>query len=79
MNEIKRFTKKLENQLTEKEVDYLLNFETKNSTFYGLPKIHKSNEMEDEIEEINTSYIKLSQPEDLKPIVAGPSWSPRFN
>lgn len=75
MNKIKRFTKKFENHLTEKEMDYLVNFETKNSNFYGLPKIHKSKELKDGMEKINSSYIKLPQPGDLKlrPIVAGPS------
>lgn len=76
MIKIKRFTKKFENHLTEKEIDYLLNFETKNSNFYGLPKIHKSKKLKDWLEKINLRYIKLPQPGDLKLRlkVAGPSF-----
>lgn len=46
-----------------------------NLWLYGLPKIHKSKELKDGMEKINSSYIKLPQPGDLKlrPIVAGPS------
>ena len=33
-----------ENGLTKDEIDYLMNFERKESNRYGLPKIHKSKE-----------------------------------
>ena len=32
--------------LTNREIDFLLNFDCKSSTFYGLPKIHKSETIE---------------------------------
>ena len=38
----KRFLKKHEHCFTQKEDDYLRNFEVKESNFYGLPKVHKS-------------------------------------
>ena len=38
----KRFLKNYKSHMTEKEMDYLQNFEAKTSNFYGLPKEHKS-------------------------------------
>ena len=37
----KRFQKKYKSGMTEKEMDYLQNFEGKSSNFYGLQKLHK--------------------------------------
>ena len=37
-----KFLNKYQNQFTEKELDYLRTFEIKSSQFYGLPKIHKN-------------------------------------
>ncbi|XP_061190017.1 uncharacterized protein LOC133197844 [Saccostrea echinata] len=72
---IKKLTSKFADNLTVKEVDYLTNFENKSSNFYGLPKIHKSKEIQDGLEGKNALYIKLPRPTDLKlrPIVAGPA------
>ena len=77
MRKIKKFTSKYTDILTDKEVDYLTNFETKASNFYGLPKIHKSKEIQSGLTRENSSYVKLPQPSDLKlrPIVAGPACS----
>ena len=36
-----KFLKKYKNNSTQKEMDYLTNFEMKPSNFYGLPKVHK--------------------------------------
>ena len=36
-----KYIEKYKSNLTEKEADYLLNFESKTNNFYGLPKIHK--------------------------------------
>lgn len=74
MGKIKRLTDKYHNNLTEKEIDYLLNFETKTSNLYGLPKVHKSNVIKDQIDYSFTSTVKCNAPEDLKmrPIIAGP-------
>lgn len=58
-----------------KEEDFLLNFEVKTSNFYGLPKIHKSKQIQTGIQNLCEPYIKLPRPTDLKlrPIVTGPS------
>ena len=61
--------------LTKKEQDYLTKFECKSSNFYGLPKIHKSKQIQSGLENNTSSYIKLPEPTDLKlrPIIAGPA------
>ena len=71
---IKRFTSKFAENLTDKEADYLTNFEVKTSNFYGLPKIHKSKEIQEGLKDKSSFYVKLPRPSDLKlrPIVAGP-------
>lgn len=60
--------------LTKKEIDFLLKFDSKTSTFYGLPKIHKSKIINDACNKHNSEYIELLNPKDLqfRPIVAGP-------
>lgn len=60
--------------LTEKEKDFMLNFDCESSSFYGLPKIHKSEIIQTKCKEHNTEYIEVTDPEDLhfRPIVAGP-------
>ena len=64
-----------ESTLTDKEQDYLTKFECKTSTFYGLPKIHKSVTIIKAIQEQNTEYVHIDEVEDLKfrPIIAGPA------
>ena len=42
--------------LTNQEMDFLTNFEWETSTFYGLPKIHKSKLIQNVCKEFNTSY-----------------------
>lgn len=64
--------------LTEKEKDYLTNFDFENSTFYGLPKIHKSEEIIRAVssQEHNcVNVVNVLRPSDLqfRPIVAGPN------
>lgn len=61
--------------LTDKETDYLTNFECKTSNFYGLPKVHKSDTIKKMCEETKLPYIEMMKPDNLKlrPIVAGPA------
>ena len=62
--------------MTEKEFDYLLNFEVKSSNFYGLPKVHKSKQINEKCKSANSGYIEITDKiSDLKlrRIVAGPS------
>ena len=41
MNFLSKFINNYADQLTEKEIQYLTNFDYATSNFYGLPKIHK--------------------------------------
>ena len=61
--------------MTEKEKDYLVNFTHKTSNFYGLPKVHKSEIITEQIKLPNKEYITALEPRDLKlrPIAAGPN------
>ena len=63
-----------ESILTEKEKNYLTQFENQTSQFYGLPKVHKSKEIIQAIGSQQQQYVKIARPTDLKfrPIVAGP-------
>ena len=75
MRKIKHLMKEHASELTKKEIDYVQNFTTKTSNFYGLPKIHKSSTIKTAVKDQNSEYVKLPPPADLKmrPIVAGPS------
>ena len=66
---------KLSGDVTRHEIDYLLNFEFKSSSFYGLPKIHRSNLIQEKCQKTYSTYLELKDPSDLKfrPIVAGPN------
>ena len=57
-------------------MDYLQNFEAKTSNFYGLPKVHKSKQINEKCKLAQSNYVEIT--EDildlkLRPIVAGPS------
>ena len=74
MTSLRKFVAKYDHVLTGKEKDYLVNFTPKTSNFYGLPKVHKSEIISEQIKIQNKEYITALRPEDLKlrPIVAGP-------
>ncbi|CAC5382133.1 unnamed protein product [Mytilus coruscus] len=71
---INKLISKFPHCTTDKEVVYLTKFEVKTNNFYGLPKIHKSKEIETAVQQQNCAYIEIKSPKDLKfrPIVAGP-------
>lgn len=77
MQKIKNLLKrhKTTSCLTEKEEDYLTDYEYKESNFYGLPKIHKSTTIKDAIKVQCSEYIRCPHPDDItfRPIVGGPS------
>lgn len=77
MHKIKNLLKrhKTTSCLTEKEEDYLTDYEYKESNFYGLPKIHKSTKIKDAIKVQCSEYIRCPHPDDItfRPIVGGPS------
>ncbi|CAC5389439.1 unnamed protein product [Mytilus coruscus] len=56
-------------------MDYISNSKFSESYFYGLPEIHKSEEISNAILEQNSEYIELLRPNNLKfrPIVGGPN------
>ena len=66
--------KTLSECMTNKEIDYLTNFEARESLFYGLPKVHKSTIIKTAIENQNSKYITCPNPEYLsfRPIVGSP-------
>ena len=70
-----KFLKKYKDCLKDKEFDYLNKFESKQSNFYGLPKVHKSESIGNACRSINDEYVRIENVNDLKvrPIVAGPS------
>ena len=77
MSQIGKLIRNHGQNLTKNEIDYLTNFEVRTSNFYGLPKIHKSKEIQENIRNCKNTHIKIPKPEDLKlrPIIAGPSSS----
>jgi hypothetical protein len=74
-NKIKKMVNKYSNELTKNEKHYLTHFEYKTSQMYGLPKIHKSTEIIEAIQQQGAEIITLIRPSDLKfrPIIAGPA------
>lgn len=51
--------------LKKKEKDFLTNFITKASNFYGLRKIHKTNKIKPAIDTQYSEYVSVSHPSDL--------------
>lgn len=51
--------------LTEKEEDYLTDYEYKECNFYGLPKIYKSTKIKDAIKVQCSEYIRCPHPDDI--------------
>ena len=70
----KKLLHKYETNITKKEFEYLTVYETKPSNFYGLPKIHKSKEINEACTISQDNYVEIEAPESLtfRPIVAGP-------
>ncbi|CAG2221668.1 unnamed protein product [Mytilus edulis] len=77
MSKIRKLIKEYSNNLTDKEIDYLKNFEVKTSNFYGLSENLQIQGNSRPCENCDSMYIKINRPTDLKirPIIAGPSCS----
>ena len=75
MKKYRSFLNKHKTELTDKEFDYLVNFECKSSNFYGLPKIHKNKKITEACAVVTSNYVELKPPNYLtfRPIVAGPA------
>ena len=71
---MKKYLTEHETELTEKEFVYFTNFECKSINFYGLPKIHKNNTINEACKNSTSNYVELKPPENLsfRPILAGP-------
>ena len=54
---------------------YLTNISISTSNFYRQPKVHKSKQINEAIQQQNNEYIEIHKPDDLtvKPIVGGPA------
>lgn len=77
LSKIKQFVNENLSNITTKERDYLINFDARESQFYGLPKVHKSLQIKNAVETQTGEYICCLNPEDLsfRPIVGGPNSS----
>ena len=62
LKKLENLTKAHEEELTEKEIIYLTNFNYKTSQLYGLPTMHKSMKIHEEIQKTKTEYISAVQP-----------------
>ena len=75
MKKIGELTNKYESLLTKVEKLYLTNISFSTSNFCGLPKVHKSKQINEAIQQQNNENIKIHEPNDLtlRPIVGGPN------
>ena len=65
MQKYNKLVKKYQDSFTEKELDYLQNFEIRMSQFYGLPKLHKSKTISEKCKNAQASYVEVSEIKDL--------------
>ena len=79
MKQIGELVNKYESLLIKTERLYLTNISFSTSNFYGLPKVHKSKQINEAIQQQNNEYIEIHEPDDLtvRPIVGGPNWPTR--
>ena len=68
-------SKKHDNILTKQEKNCLTKSSFSTRNFYGLPKVHKSKQISEAIQNQNDEYIEIFEPSDLtvRPIVGGPN------
>ena len=79
MKKIVELANKYESLLAKAEKLYLTNISFSTSNFYGLPKVHKSKQINEAIQQQNNEYIEIHEPDDLtvRPTVGGPNWPTR--
>ena len=75
MKKIGELANKYESLFTKAKKLYLTNISFSTSNFYGLPKVHKSKQINEAIQQQNNEYIEIHEPDDLtvRPIVGGPN------
>ena len=73
--DLEKLVIKFRSSLLKEERDFRTKFSFSTSSFYGLPKVHKSKIIQEAIQVHNSEYIKIYEPPDLtlRPIVAGPN------
>ena len=59
---LEKLVAKYSNCLLKEEQDSLTKFSFSTSNFYGLPKVHKSNFIQEAIQVQNSEYIKTYEP-----------------
>ena len=74
MTKIGELTNKYESHLTKAEKLCLANIFFSTSNFYRLPKVHKSKQINEAIQQRNNEYKEIHEPDDLtaRSIVGGP-------
>ena len=79
MKKTGELTNKYESFLAKVEKFYLTNIFFSTSKFYGLPKVHKSKQINEAIQQQNNHNIKIHEADSLtvRPIVGGPNWPTR--
>ena len=75
MKKTGELTNNYESVLAKADKLYLTNISFSTRKFYGLPKIHKSKQINEAIQQQNNQYIEIHEPDDLtvRPIVGGPN------
>ena len=75
---IGELTNKYESVLTKAEKLYPTNISFSASNFYGLPKVHKSKQINEAMQQQNNKYTEIHETGDLfvRPIVGGSNCQP---
>ena len=79
MKKIGELANKYESLLTKAKKLYLANVSFSRRNFFGLPKAHKSKQINETIQQQNKEYIEIHEPDDLtmRPRVGGPNRATR--
>ena len=64
MKKIVELANKYESLLAKAEKLYLTNISFSTSNFYGLPKVHKSKQINEAIQQQNNEYTEIHEPDD---------------
>ena len=75
MKKMGELVQKYEPLLTKEEKKFLTKFSFMTSNFYGLPKVQRSEQINEAIKQQKNEYIEIFEPKDVtvRPIVGGPN------